>query len=181
MLTFEHLPILFIFSIVISLGAGAQLNAQQTPLAWMTNSQVKIVTELTAQFGEAQRPHLQQGLKQVASFWRAEDGDAAAFEEFVRRNFAGDQTTLDVMFTRFEYLLEQLNGHLTEISREFRQIFFKFCESQPNISVLIHSIGSWDFELVVDVEEARQITAITQDLYDNFGAQLNWCEMCSIG
>jgi len=121
MLTFEHLPILFIFSIVISLGAGAQLNAQQTPLAWMTNSQVKIVTELTAQFGEAQRPHLQQGLKQVASFWRAEDGDAAAFEEFVRRNFAGDQTTLDVMFTRFEYLLEQLNGHLAEISREFRQ------------------------------------------------------------
>jgi hypothetical protein len=56
----------------------------------------------------------------VASFWREEDGDAAAFEEFVRANFAGDQATLDTMFARFQHNLEQLYGHMGEIGREFR-------------------------------------------------------------
>ncbi len=43
-----------------------------------------------------------RGLHQVAEFWRAGDGDAAAFEDFVRTNFAGDQATLDTMFNRLE-------------------------------------------------------------------------------
>ena len=66
-------------------------------------------------------PACNAGLKQVSEFWRASDGDQAAFEEFVQKNFAGDQAALDMMFGRFEYLLEQAIGHMTEISREFRQ------------------------------------------------------------
>ncbi|MGD1046345.1 MAG: hypothetical protein ABR936_13630 [Bacteroidota bacterium] len=119
--TFEHLPILFAFTFVLSLFVSIQVNAQTPPLAWMKDSQVKLEKELVAKYGEAQRSRLQQGLGQVAGFWRTEDGSASVFEDFVRTNFAGDQTTLDVMFNRFEYLLEQLNGHFTEISREFRQ------------------------------------------------------------
>ena len=69
----------------------------------------------------SQRARIQRGLQQVAKFWRAEDGDAATFEDFVRTNFAGDQATLDTMFNRLEHLLEQLDGHLHEINREFRQ------------------------------------------------------------
>ena len=80
----------------------------------------KLEAELTAKYGEAQRARLQRGMKQVASFWRSEDGDAAAFEDLVRTQFAGDQTTLDMMFNRFQYNLEQLNGHMGEIGREFR-------------------------------------------------------------
>jgi hypothetical protein len=57
----------------------------------------------------------------VAEFWRADDGDAATFEDFVRANFAGEQVTLDTMFNRLESLLEQLSGHMHEINREFRQ------------------------------------------------------------
>jgi hypothetical protein len=121
MSTFEHLPMFLAFAFVLSLFVGTQVNAQVAPLAWIKDSQAKVQKELITKYGEAQRPRLQQGLKQVASFWRAEDGSAAMFEDFVRTNFAGDQTTLDVMFNRFEYLLEQLNGHLTEIGREFRQ------------------------------------------------------------
>jgi hypothetical protein len=121
MSTFEHLPILFAFIVVLSIVAGTQLHAQTTPPAWMKDSQPRLEKELTAKYGETQRERLQQGLRQVAGFWRTEDGSAVLFEEFVRTNFAGDQTTVDVMFHRFEYLLEQLNGHLAEISREFRQ------------------------------------------------------------
>jgi hypothetical protein len=89
--------------------------------AWMNASAAKLETDLVAKYGEAQRPRAQRGLHQVAEFWRSDDGDAAAFEDFVRANFAGDQPTLDTMFTRFQSLLEQLGGHMHEINRAFRQ------------------------------------------------------------
>ncbi|HEY0376350.1 MAG TPA: hypothetical protein VGC87_05270 [Pyrinomonadaceae bacterium] len=81
----------------------------------------KLETELVARYGEGVRARLARGLKQVANFWRAEDGDAAAFEQFVRTNFAGDQQTLDTMFARFQHNLEMVDGHMLEIGREFRQ------------------------------------------------------------
>ena len=88
--------------------------------AWFKESAARLETELVAKCGEAQRARLQRGLKQCGGFWRAEDGDAAAFETFVRRNFAGDQATLDAMFARFERLLEKLDGHMTELRYAFR-------------------------------------------------------------
>jgi hypothetical protein len=92
---------------------------QQLP--WLKESMTKLETELAAKYGEGVRARLERGLKQVASFWRAEDGDAAAFEEFVRTNFAGDQATLDTMFARFQHNLEMVDGHMLEIAREFRE------------------------------------------------------------
>ena len=88
-------------------------------LSWMKDSMTKLETELVAKYGEAQRTRLRRGLQQVASFWREDDGDSATFEEFVRANFAGDQASLDTMFNRFERNLEQLDGHMHEIAREF--------------------------------------------------------------
>jgi len=89
--------------------------------SWVKDSTAKLEGELAARYGDAQRARIKRGLHQVAEFWRTEDGDPAAFEDFVRANFAGDQATLDTMFTRLERLLEQLGGHMHEINREFRQ------------------------------------------------------------
>ena len=89
--------------------------------SWMVTATAKLERELTAKYGESQRARLQRGLKQAGEFWRAQDGDAAVLEQFVRSNFAGDQATLDTMFHRFQRLLEQLDGHMHEVSREFRQ------------------------------------------------------------
>ncbi len=75
---------------------------------------------MVTRYGEAQRPRAARGLKQIAEYWRAEDGDAAAFEQFVEQNFAGNQAALDAVFSRFEHLLEQYEGHAQEITREFR-------------------------------------------------------------
>jgi len=84
----------------------------------MTDSMQKLETELVAKYGEGQRARLQRGMTQVAQFWRAEDGDAAAFEELVRTHFAGDPQTLDALFKRLEFVFESLNGHFTEIRRD---------------------------------------------------------------
>jgi hypothetical protein len=90
-------------------------------LPWMKSARYKTKQELIAKHGAGQGARVERGLDQIAQFWRDEDGDAAAFASFALENFAGDPATLDTLFTRFQLLLEQLNGHMQEISREFRQ------------------------------------------------------------
>jgi len=87
-------------------------------MAAMLTSPVE--TRLVAKYGEPQRARIHRGLQQVAEFWRAEDGDQAAFDEFVTTNFAGDQQTLDALFNRMQFTLESLDGHMSEISRDWK-------------------------------------------------------------
>jgi len=100
--------------------SAPQKSAESLTPAQMNESMLKLQTELLGKYGEAQKPRIRTGLHQVVEFWRPEDGNAAAFENFVRTNFAGDQASLDTMFERFQRLLEQLDGHMHEISREFQ-------------------------------------------------------------
>lgn len=92
----------------------------QSQFPWIKEATSKLESELVAKYGEGQRARLKQGMQQVASFWRSEDGDKEVFEGFVKEAFAGDQESLDQLFTRFEKNMEQLDGHMHEINREFR-------------------------------------------------------------
>jgi len=76
--------------------------------------------ELLARHGEAQRARIEQGLRQVARLWRATDGDARAFAAFANAQFAADQASLDALFQRFEFVLESLVGHGSEMARDLR-------------------------------------------------------------
>ena len=49
----------------------------------------KATADLVAKHGESQRTRAQRGVAQVAQFWRAEDGDDAAFQEFVQTTAGG--------------------------------------------------------------------------------------------
>jgi len=71
--------------------------ADPHPPRWFKETGARLERELVAKYGEAQRARLQRGLRQVGEFWRADDGDAATFEAFVRENFAGAPATLDAM------------------------------------------------------------------------------------
>jgi DNA-binding Lrp family transcriptional regulator len=53
-------------------------------------------------------------------------------------------------------------------SPKFRGSLEKFCESHPNITVLVRSVGHWDYELGVQVESPRRMVALTQELYEAF-------------
>jgi hypothetical protein len=126
----RRLPTLRLAALVL-LGFSAAMTAasaaEKTPAtapdapAWLPAAVASLTPELTARYGAGQQERAQRGLRQVAEFWRAGDGDRATFEAFVRANFAGDPATLDAMFGRYEALLEQLDGHLHEINRAFRQ------------------------------------------------------------
>ncbi|MFN0151995.1 MAG: hypothetical protein ACKVU1_14945 [bacterium] len=120
--------ILGAFATFAAFGTAAQA-AASTPAApasaahpaWMAQSLRNAEAALVAQHGEAQRERAARGLAQIADFWREEDGGAADFEEFARTHFAGDGETHDAMFARFQFLLEQVDGHMNEIGRELRQ------------------------------------------------------------
>lgn len=55
--------------------------------------------------------------------------------------------------------------------------FNAFCARHPNVLLLIHSLGSWDFEVWIDTETAVQATAIVEQLYDAFGHELSWIKI----
>src|SRR5215469_6892912 len=86
----------------------------------MRASMSKLQAELTDKYGQDQAIRIRRGLHQVVEFWREDDGDISVYEDFIRKNFAGDPASLDIMFDRFQRLLEQLDGHMHEIVREFR-------------------------------------------------------------
>ena len=97
------------------------VTAETTALPWISESISRLGDQLAPELSDADRVRLSRGLRQVASLWQAEDGGQDVFEEFARQNFIADQATLDALFDRFQRLLEQLDGHLHEIGREFRQ------------------------------------------------------------
>ena len=55
------------------------------PPTWLKDSTTKLQHELVAKYGAACASRAPSRAAQVAQFWRAEDGDAAAFEAFVAR------------------------------------------------------------------------------------------------
>ncbi len=94
----------------------ATLSAQSP--AWMKETSAKLEATLVAKHGEPQRERIRRGLRQAGQFWRAEDGDAAAFSAFVTAQFQPDPSEL---LARCEKLFEQYSGHMLEITREFRE------------------------------------------------------------
>src|SRR3981081_826168 len=107
---------------VVAQQVPASLGATQTPTtpAWLSRLPSRVEGELVAKYGDAQRARAHRGLQQIAQFWRAGDGDSATFESFALENFAGTPAAVDTLFTRFQDLLEQYNGHMQEIGRAFR-------------------------------------------------------------
>jgi hypothetical protein len=88
---------------------------------WTDDANTGLEKQLVERHGEAQRDRIRRGLSQVSDLWISEDGDRDVYEAFIVRNFAGDQGTLDVLFNRFERLMEQLYGHMHEIRLAFRE------------------------------------------------------------
>src|SRR5438067_2533621 len=106
--------------IVIAAFACATPTATEKPAAAVQEKpvdQAALVAALVQKHGESARARAERGVKQVAAFWRAQDGDAAALKAFVEESFADDP---DPLLKRFSSAFEQIDGHLNEIGRALR-------------------------------------------------------------
>jgi len=102
--------------LILFLGLSCTRQTEQvTDLSWLAASKARMQDKLITQFGDDQREHIIRGVRQVADFWRPEDGGSEVFEAFIERNYAGSKEKRDVLFDRFQWLLEKMNGHMLEI------------------------------------------------------------------
>lgn len=88
---------------------------------WYSTIAPRIEQALVQKYGEEERARAARGLRQMASLWQPDDGDAAAFEEFALENFAGDKDSRDALFARFQEHLSTIDGHCVEIGADFRR------------------------------------------------------------
>ena len=77
--------------------------------------------ELALRHGEQARARAKRGLAQSAALWQAADGDAAAFAEVARTHFLADQGQRDALFERTQKVLESVDGHFLEVTRDLRE------------------------------------------------------------
>src|ERR1700693_5878439 len=69
---------------------------------------------------EPSRARAERDVRQVAAYWRAEDGDARTLRALVEEGFLSDPQQLDALHRRFSLATEQIDGHMLEIGRALR-------------------------------------------------------------
>lgn len=97
------------------------MKAQSLKPSWIDKSTQKLSERLVQKYGESQKSKIEKGITQVSNFWRESDGNQNDFEEFVVANYAGEQDTHNQLFERFEYLLEQTDGHFNKLNLDYRR------------------------------------------------------------
>ena len=101
--------------------AASPMTTHAETLPWMKDAAAALEVELTLKYGPGAHDRLSRGLSQVGALWRAGDGDAAAFADFVKKSFAADPKVRDALFARMEFAVESLEGHMLEITRDFKR------------------------------------------------------------
>lgn len=76
-------------------------------------SMEQAVASLEGEYGTNYR-----GIGQCAALWTAQDGDAAAFESFVRENLVTDSEQRKVLFEKLSYYYERFMGTADQLSVE---------------------------------------------------------------
>ena len=89
--------------------------AAATPLPAATIAAAKAA--LLSRHGPEHQARIERGVDQVAALWRSDDGDLTAF---VTEHFAAEPAQVDLLFSRLQAQLEQLDGLMQEITRAMR-------------------------------------------------------------
>src|SRR5882762_5287422 len=123
-MSFRTLPLALAAALAAAVGckttAGGDRPTPSLKSARIDIDQAALVGMLVQKHGEASRPRAERGVRQVADFWRKEDGDAATLRAFTEIAFVADPQQLDALLRRFSAALEQIDGHMVEIGRALR-------------------------------------------------------------
>lgn len=89
--------------------------------SFLKTSVAKVEDALIKKYGLEHKERIQRGVRQVALFWKKEDGDKKSFESFVMENFLTEPEQLRALLKILEEKFETLFGHMFEIQYEFRR------------------------------------------------------------
>ncbi|MFA6978049.1 MAG: hypothetical protein WC209_01900 [Ignavibacteriaceae bacterium] len=97
------------------------MKAQSLKPSWIDKSTQKLSEQLTQKYGDSQRSKIEKGITQVSNFWRDSDGTQKDFDDFILDNYASTAETHGQLFERFEFLIEQTDGHLNKLSLNYKR------------------------------------------------------------
>jgi len=112
----DHTPIV----LSITLTSPAVSAGEAKPVISETNIQ-ETVDALVAQHGEGVRARATTGVRQVAAYWRVEDGLELAFHGFCLGYFVPDGPEREALLRRFDANFEALTGHHVALRRHLRE------------------------------------------------------------
>jgi hypothetical protein len=99
----------------------AQAKPATPASAAAADATAKLVDKLVAKYGAGERARLERGVRQVRAAWRPADGTDRDQRELIEADFVPTGAALDGVFSRFEEVLEQLDGHFREIARALKR------------------------------------------------------------
>jgi len=76
---------------------------------------------------------------------------------------------------KFRVLLYQKKG-----SPNLAGKLHAFCRRHPNVNCYVHCVGSWDYELSVEVEHLHEIALIEQIIMQNFGDHITSIKVLTV-
>jgi hypothetical protein len=80
----------------------------------------EVEKELTDKYGTADTFRIKRGVRQVASFWTAEDGSIDEYKNFCLDNFIDSETELAETFKKISRNMEILSGNMNRISMDLK-------------------------------------------------------------
>lgn len=70
--------------------------------------------------------------------------------------------------------------YVKTVDEKFKRTLFDFCLKHQNVNFLIEYLGAWDYEVGVEVENAKDILTITEQFYSRFGEMLNTIKVLQV-
>ncbi|RCK71616.1 MAG: hypothetical protein IGBAC_1587 [Ignavibacteriae bacterium] len=104
---------------VLLLITGCQKETNRGSIIMINETTIQdVINQLSAKYPAIEKGYIEKGIKQVAMFWRSEDGTIEDFKNFCLDNYIADENTLRSTFERLQKNLELINGYMIELSRD---------------------------------------------------------------
>ena len=70
--------------------------------------------------------------------------------------------------------------YMKQVSLAAKHELHEFCTAHRNVFAFIECLGSWDFEVKVEVETSAQLTEVMELLYERFGSALQTIKVLTV-
>ncbi len=137
---------LILFAIFFVIGCQKETKKEDIVMV-NENTTQEVINQISTKYPEIDKAKIEKGVKQVAQFWRSEDGSIDDFKNFCIDNFIADEKILNETFLKLQKNFELINGYMIELNRDLSiplhldtgpllPIDYMFGEFSPSVHLL---------------------------------------------